>query len=132
MTRRSNEESSINLSASGHLWKEEELMRKTVFAMYDGQSLKTEETLDLPIDSRIKLIIAAEENEPDNGKQRTPQIEQTELENAGVILPQHPNGLIRLLRSWREEENGEEQRETWEYLKHALDEDRLSYRRLFA
>jgi hypothetical protein len=47
-------------------------------------------------------------------------------------LPQHPNGLIRLLRSWREEENGDEQRETWEYLQHALDEDRLSYRRLFA
>ena len=38
---------------------------------------------------------------------------------------------IRLLRSWREG-NEQEQRKTWEYLKRALDEDRLSYRKLFA
>ena len=41
--------------------------------------------------------------------------------------------LIELLRSWREvdEEEAREQRETWEFLKQALDEDRLSYRKLF-
>lgn len=38
---------------------------------------------------------------------------------------------IDLLRSWREEGNEEEQRETWEFLKQALDEDRLSDRPLF-
>jgi hypothetical protein len=40
---------------------------------------------------------------------------------------------IRLLREWREgdESDEEEQRETWEYLKQALDEDRLSNRKLF-
>lgn len=37
---------------------------------------------------------------------------------------------IQLLRSWREGDE-QEQRETWEYLKCALDEDRLSNRKLF-
>lgn len=36
-----------------------------------------------------------------------------------------------MLRSWVEEGDEEEQRETWEELKKALDEDRLSYRKLF-
>ncbi len=41
---------------------------------------------------------------------------------------------IRLLDSWGEpttEDDEAEQRETWEYLKRVLDEDRLSYRKLF-
>lgn len=40
---------------------------------------------------------------------------------------------IRLLRAWREgdESDEQEQRETWAYLKQALDEDRLSNRKLF-
>jgi hypothetical protein len=45
---------------------------------------------------------------------------------------QNNDELIRLLQTWREEDNREEQRETWEYLKRVLDEDRLSYRRLFS
>ena len=40
-------------------------------------------------------------------------------------------GLGGLLRSWMDEENTEEQRETIEYLVRALDEDRLSDRKLF-
>lgn len=42
--------------------------------------------------------------------------------------------LVRLLRSWDEEdekEDEQERRESWEQLKHALDEDRLSERKLF-
>jgi hypothetical protein len=42
--------------------------------------------------------------------------------------------LVRLLRSWDEEdeqEDEQERRETWEQLKRALDEDRLSDRKLF-
>ena len=39
--------------------------------------------------------------------------------------------LIELLRQWREEGDKEEQRETGEFLKKALDEDRHSYRKLF-
>jgi excisionase family DNA binding protein len=38
---------------------------------------------------------------------------------------------IELLRSWREEGDEEEQRETGEYLMKVLDEDRLSDRKLF-
>jgi hypothetical protein len=40
---------------------------------------------------------------------------------------------IQLLREWREgsESDEQEQRETWEYLKQALDEHRLSARKLF-
>jgi hypothetical protein len=37
---------------------------------------------------------------------------------------------IELLRSWRDGD-AEEQRETWEYLRRALDEDRLSDRKFF-
>ena len=40
---------------------------------------------------------------------------------------------IRLLESWYDgdEEEARDQRETWEFLKKALDEDRLSNRKLF-
>ena len=38
---------------------------------------------------------------------------------------------LDLLRSWREEGNEAEQRETWDFLQQALDEDRLSSRPLF-
>ena len=38
---------------------------------------------------------------------------------------------LELLRSWREDGDEEEQRETWEFLQQALDEDRLSDRPLF-
>ncbi|MBM3475163.1 MAG: hypothetical protein FJX75_18020 [Armatimonadetes bacterium] len=37
---------------------------------------------------------------------------------------------IALLRSWQDGD-AEEQRDTWEFLKQALDEDRPSYRKLF-
>jgi hypothetical protein len=39
--------------------------------------------------------------------------------------------LVSLLRAWVEEGDAEEQRETGEYLIRALDEDRLSDRKLF-
>ena len=38
---------------------------------------------------------------------------------------------LDLLRSWREDGDEDEQRETWEFLQQALDEDRLSERPLF-
>ncbi len=38
--------------------------------------------------------------------------------------------IIALVRGWEDEE-GDEQRETFEFLKHALDEHRLSVRKLF-
>jgi hypothetical protein len=53
-------------------------------------------------------------------------------ENAAEMeLPAtNPESAIALLQSWCEED-AEEQRETWEFLKTALDEDRLSDRKLF-
>ena len=47
------------------------------------------------------------------------------------LEPIEPNdAAIQLLRSWRDGDENE-QRETWEYLRQALDEDRLSHRKLF-
>ena len=40
-------------------------------------------------------------------------------------------GLVQLVQSWVDEGDADEQRETLEYLIHALDEDRLSSRKLF-
>lgn len=64
---------------------------------------------------------------PLTGSQR--EIEEKELPQS--IAPSQKNAaLIQLLRSWREGDE-QEQRNTWEYLKQALDEDRLSERKLF-
>jgi aminopeptidase N len=48
-----------------------------------------------------------------------------------VLPPDDVAEKIRKLQSILEIGDPEEQRETWEYLKKALDEDRLSYRKLF-
>ena len=44
---------------------------------------------------------------------------------------QAPKSLGALIQSWMKEDDAEEQRETLEYLIRALDEDRLSNRKLF-
>ena len=41
------------------------------------------------------------------------------------------DGLVQLIQSWIDEGDTDEQQETLEYLIHALDEDRLSNRKLF-
>ncbi len=53
--------------------------------------------------------------------------------NQSVKLSAKNQAAIELLRSWREDDeyNEEEQKATWEFLKQALDEDRLSDRKLF-
>jgi len=48
-----------------------------------------------------------------------------------ILLKQKQAKLVNLLQSWMDEEDAEEQQETGEYLIHALDEDRLSERKLF-
>lgn len=50
-----------------------------------------------------------------------------------VLPDMDVNQALTLLQSWNVEESPEreEQRETWQYLKKALDEDRLSDRKLF-
>ena len=56
------------------------------------------------------------------------EIKKKELPQS-IAQAQKNRDLIQLLRSWRE--GDEEQRDTWEYLRQALDEDRLSERKLF-
>ena len=46
------------------------------------------------------------------------------------LPPLDVDHAIKLLQSWSSDET-QEQRETWELLKKALDEDRLSDRKLF-
>ncbi len=48
-----------------------------------------------------------------------------------VLLKEKQAEAINLLQSWLDEEDTEEQKETGEYLIRALDEDRLSDRKLF-
>ena len=61
-------------------------------------------------------------------------VSQSEIKNKelpqSATQSQKNRALIQLLRSWREGDE-QEQRSTWEYLKQALDEDRLSERKLF-
>ncbi len=51
-------------------------------------------------------------------------------DDRGIYGPPETQVVLELLRSW-EDDDPEEQRATWEYLKEALDEDRLGARKLF-
>ena len=58
--------------------------------------------------------------------------EQYALEVLTEHLPRHrPEDFLAVLRSWMEDEDPEEQKQTFEYLVRALDEDRPSQRKLF-
>ena len=45
--------------------------------------------------------------------------------------PSDPKILEHLFQSWEEQDDEQEQKETWEYLRQVLDEDRSSNRPLF-
>lgn len=106
-------------------------MEKILFATFEGRHLSTDEILRLPPNTRIKIIIETEETEAksDNGKGQVTKPE--DVEKTKDKQKQDSDKLIQLLQSWREEDSQEEQQETWTYLKHVLDEDRLSNRRFF-
>ncbi len=63
------------------------------------------------------------EDEPASSKESETEWRRKQIEKN--------QAAIRLLDSWLAEEETQEQKETWELLKKALDEDRLSYRKLF-
>jgi hypothetical protein len=48
-----------------------------------------------------------------------------------ILKKEKQTKLVNLLQSWADDEDAEEQQETGEYLIHALDENRLSNRKLF-
>lgn len=48
-----------------------------------------------------------------------------------IVKKEKQTKLVNLLQGWIDEDDGEEQQETGQYLIHALDEDRLSDRKLF-
>jgi hypothetical protein len=48
-----------------------------------------------------------------------------------ILIKEKQTKLVDLLQSWMDEDDSKEQQETGEYLIHALDEDRLSDRKLF-
>ncbi len=56
---------------------------------------------------------------------------RTEIISKARVSDDRADRLVQLLQSWIDEGDEEEQRETLEYLIHALDEDRLSNRKLF-
>jgi intergrase/recombinase len=61
---------------------------------------------------------------------RTPKAGDVSVQGARDTRSDKRDKAIRLLRSWRGEDDTEHE-ETWEYLRRALDEDRLSNRKLF-
>lgn len=48
-----------------------------------------------------------------------------------ILLKQKQTEAVNLLQSWLDDEDEEEQQETGQYWIHALDDDRLSERKLF-
>ena len=50
---------------------------------------------------------------------------------SSILLKQKQTEAVNLLQSWIDDEDVEEQQETGQYLIHALDDDRLSERKLF-
>ena len=55
----------------------------------------------------------------------------TEIVSGSKTSDDRAAGLVQLVQSWIDEGDTDEQRETLEYLNHALDEDRPSNRKLF-
>ena len=101
-------------------------MENILFATVEGRPLSTDEVLHLPPNTHIKIIVDTDIPKSKGDKGKTSK----DSEKFGEQF-QNKDGLLRLLRSWREDENSQEQKDTWNYLQKVLDEDRLSDRRLF-
>lgn len=82
-------------------------------------------TLDLP--SEVEQYLLQEAN------QQGLSIESVTLQllQSFISLRQKQAKAVNLLQSWMDDEDIEEQQETGQYLISALDEDRLSERKLF-
>jgi len=78
------------------------------------------------LQDRVKEIIARWQKQPPRGLALSSI--QLEIDPDQAAANQT---AIALLQSWQDDGDEQEQRETWTYLKQALDEDRLSSRTLF-
>ena len=67
----------------------------------------------------------------DKDMSKRPSENPTEIVSETDTSDDRANGLVQLVQSWMDEGDTDEQRETLDYLIHALDEDRLSSRKLF-
>lgn len=69
---------------------------------------------------------------PERWKQKKrPRIFHLPPKEETTAVPPENVAAIELLKAWRNED-AEEQRETWEYLRKVIDEDRLSDRKFFS
>jgi hypothetical protein len=84
-------------------------------------------TLTLTLSPELEQYILQEAN------QRELPVETVALQllKNSIVLRQKQSQAVDLLQSWIEDEDGVEQQETGQYLIRALDEDRLSERKLF-
>jgi hypothetical protein len=84
-------------------------------------------TLTLNLPSEVEQYLLQE------AKQKGLSVESVILQilTSFIVLRQKQTKAVNLLQSWIEDGDIEEQQETGEYLIHALDEDRLSERKLF-
>ncbi len=82
-------------------------------------------TLNLPPEIERRLVEAAE------GSGMTADAFAVELLNQHLPQSDRREEFLALLQSWMDADDVDEQRETGEFLIRALDEDRLSDRKLF-
>ncbi len=74
------------------------------------------------LSSPFVVPVQIDKFDPDREKQRVAQIHQAETEKVN----QNNQAAIQLLRTWAEEGDEQEQKETWEYLSRNLGKDRTS------
>jgi hypothetical protein len=118
---------SINNSRAAHEPFNSAFGNGTPFSVLSHSLQETQSSSVTPSGSLWLQTLAGLAYEPPRAESLS-EIEKKEP-SQNAAQPQRNSALIQLLRSWREGDE-QEQRSTWEYLKHALDEDRLSERKL--
>jgi hypothetical protein len=89
--------------------------------------LKTPMTLTLSLPPEIEQYLTQKAKE----QGLSTEVYTLQLLTDHILTKEKRTKLVNLLQSWIDEDDGGEQQETGEYLIHALDEDRLSDRKLF-
>jgi hypothetical protein len=82
-------------------------------------------TLNLPPELEQYLLQEADQ------QKISIEVMTIQLLTQSALSRQKQTAAVAMLQSWIDDEDGEEQQETGQYLINALDEDRLSDRKLF-